>query len=78
MVVFGDGGGFVRLYELRINPMVGQGYEIHTHEIVIGSHIVVTDACVHGMASAGVHIHNPMVGGHVCCKSFMQQPTAYV
>jgi hypothetical protein len=23
MVVFGDGGGFVRLYELRINPMVG-------------------------------------------------------
>ncbi len=22
MVVFGDGGGFVRLYELRINPMV--------------------------------------------------------
>lgn len=22
MVVFGDGGGFVRLYEIRINPLV--------------------------------------------------------
>ena len=22
MVVFGDGGGFVRLYEVRINPLV--------------------------------------------------------
>jgi hypothetical protein len=26
MVVFGDGGGFVRLYELRVNPLVSEEY----------------------------------------------------
>lgn len=31
MVVFGDGGGFVRLYELNINPLVRSAPCVATH-----------------------------------------------
>lgn len=35
MVVFGDGGGFVRLYEIRINPLVSERRQKDTFAVLL-------------------------------------------
>lgn len=60
MVVFGDGGGYVRLYEVRINPLVSphDRYKIYKYSIVERLYwlriLLAACICLH-LSESGLH-----------------------